>query len=868
MIPARPFRLVPVLVATALCAGTLALTQPATAAPDHPSPNLLVNPRATVGAASAQGWDAVTIPGWRIAAGLPTVVRYGIRGFPRTARPWPATRGRLFAGGAGGSATLVQRASLRTKNGGPAPRSTRYHLSAWLGGTKTSWASLQVRFLSAAGRVVGTRHLGPVGRTSTIARRALNGSLPPHAAAAQIRLVLATSHKNANGPSAPVVGFNRAVAGDLSLTLSAPVPTQKVNPPRPHVPRFQHVFLFYFENQDYKSVIGNTRQAPYLNHLLPRSSLLAQFYAEEHPSDGNYLALAGGSTFGAPLDDPEESNPLYTIRARNIGDLLGAAHQTWKAYLQSASGPCDDTVHGYYWNDDQPMMYFADVRGRPAYCARHLVPLEALPADLARASTTPDFAWVAPNDCTDMEGCGIKAGDDFLARELGQIMRSPAWRTQRSLAIITFDEDAQDYQRPAQHVPTIILGSAAVRRGFVSRQRYTHYSLLRTIEAALGLRTLTPNDRYARPVNDIFTRKNQIEQQSGMPAGPAPRSPVPARPALAPSSRNAARTPTAWVANFASGTVTPVSLRSRKAGPPVRVGAEPRALAVNKAGHTVYVANSGSGTVTPISTRTSRPGPPIRVGKDPWALAVTPDGRTVYVANSGSGTVTPISTASNRPGQPIRVGADPRTIAISPDGKTAYVLDWGSRSVTPISTRTNRAGQPIPVGAYPDALAFAPRGGTAYVASFGAGTVTPISIRTGRAGRPIPAGYAPDALAVSRDGRTLYVVDGNTDRVTRISTATRHTSAVRTGYSPDAVAVSGNTPYVVNTISGTLLPVGHGKPISVGLYSYPTGLSMAGATAVVLDTYSGQVSLVDTTARKAFSPIRVGNFPVAVAISG
>ena len=862
-------RRVHVVLAAALCAGALAAASPAGASSTHKDPDLLVNPLATVGAASAQGWDAVTIPGWRIAAGLPTVVRYGTRGFPRAARPWPAARGRLFAGGAGGSATLIQRIKLR-----PAKARTSYHLTAWLGGTRTSSASLQIRFLSANGHPVGESHIGPVGRIrhAILARQTLEGTLPNHTAAAQVRLVLATSQKNANGPSAPAAGFNRAVAGDLSLTVSAPVPAPRAPvPPIPHVPRFQHVFLFYFENQDYNSVIGNTHAAPYLNHLLPRSSLLTQFYAEEHPSDGNYLALAGGSTFGAPLDDPEEENPLYTIRARNLGDLLDAAHQTWKAYLQSASGPCDDTVHGYYWNDDQPMMYFADVRDRPAYCARHLVPLEALPADLARASTTPSFAWIAPNDCTDMEGCGIKAGDDFLARELGQIMRSPAWRTQRSLAIITFDEDAQDYQRPAQRVPTIILGSAAVRRGYASRQRYTHYSLLRTIEAALGLRTLTPNDRYAQPVNDIFSSKDQIEQQRGVPTHPAARRPVPASPPVAASNWNAQRTPTAWVANFASSTVTPVSLRSRKAGTPVRVGTEPRALAVNPHGHTIYVANSGSGTVTPISTRTSRPGRPIKVGQNPWDLAVTPNGRTVYVASSGSGTVTPISTRTDQAGPPIRVGADPRTIAISPNGKTAYVLNWGSRSVTPISTRTNRAGQPVKVGAYPVALAFGPRGRTAYVASFGAGTVTPISTRTGRAGRPIPAGYAPDALAVSRNGQTLDVVDGNTDAVTRISLVTRHASTIRTGYSPEAVAMLGSTAYVVSTISGTVLPVGSGrrdKPISVGLYSYPTALTLAGATAVVLDTYSGQVSLVDTGARKAFAPIRVGNFPVAVAISG
>ena len=128
------------------------------------------------------------------------------------------------------------------------------------------------------------------------------------------------------------------------------------------MPRFAHVFLFYFENEDFRSIIGNTSKAPYLNSLLRRASLLANFYAEEHPSDGNYLALAGGSTFGIPLTDPLEENPRYTIDARNIGDLLDSAQESWKGYLQSADGPCDDTVHGVYWNDDLPILYFRDVR--------------------------------------------------------------------------------------------------------------------------------------------------------------------------------------------------------------------------------------------------------------------------------------------------------------------------------------------------------------------------------------------------------------------------------------------------------------------------------------------------------------------------
>ena len=57
-------------------------------------------------------------------------------------------------------------------------------------------------------------------------------------------------------------------------------------------------------------------------------------------------------------------------------------------------------------------------------------------------------------------------------------------------------------------------------------------------------------------------------------------------------------------------------------------------------------------------------------------------------------------------------------------------------------------------------------------------------------------------------------------------------------------------------------------PISVGLYSYPTGVVLTGSTAVVLDSYAGQITLINTRTQHAFTPVTVGNYPVAVAISG
>ena len=811
--------------------------------------NLLANPSAETGAFSVQGWDAVTIPGWRVAAGLPTVVRYGTRGFPATSHG----QGRqLFVGGAGGNARLTRVVALRAPGGGPEPAGTRYRVSAWLGGSTTSAASVTVTLRSATGRVVGRSSIGPVGaRGRTLALRVASGVLPRGAARAEVTLALVTSLTNADGPNAPLVGYDRAVADDISFSLSSPARRPgPLRPPAAHVPRFDHVFLFYFENQDYHAIVGNREQAPFENGILPHASLLADLFAEEHPSDANYLALAAGGAFGIPLTDPLEINPRYTIRARNIGDEIVAAGGTWKGYLQSANGPCDDTVHGNYWNDDLPWMYFADVRERPAYCAAHVVPLDELRSDLASPATTPSLAWVGADDCDDMEGCGIRAGDRFLASQLGTIMASPAWRTQRSLAIITFDEDAYDHEHPAQRVATLMLGSARVRAGYTSHVRYTHYSLLRTIEAALGLGTLTRNDRYAQPTNDVF-------------------APAPTAYADAAGRHHA----TALVVNSGSGSVTPVDLVARKAGRPIRVGTRPKAIALVPGGRTALVVDSGFDAVTPIDVATRTAEKSIAVGVDPEAIAVTPDGRTALVANQGSGSVTPIDIATRTAGTPIAVGADPRRIGLTPDGQTAYVLDWGGASVTPIDVATERAGPPIPVGNYPFAIAFSPDGSTAYVANYGSDSVTPIDVATDRTAPPIPVGAAPDALAVTPDGKTVEVVSGNDDAVTPIDVASgRAGRPIGVGYSPAAVGVRGRVAYVVNTISGTLTPISGGRagrPISVGRYTYPLDVAFGPGRmpAVVLDTYSGQVTLVDTHARRALRRVKVGRYPVAVAIA-
>lgn len=152
-----------------------------TAATVPPGTNLLLNANATVGDTSAQGWDAVTIPGWQTGSGLPTVVRYGTAGFPKAAQA-QKDPGNLFTGGAGGTATLVQTAPVIPAR--PSAGHVTYTISGWLGGAKTSAATLTVRFRNARGAVVATRAIGPVGRQQRplLQRRTATGALPSGAA--------------------------------------------------------------------------------------------------------------------------------------------------------------------------------------------------------------------------------------------------------------------------------------------------------------------------------------------------------------------------------------------------------------------------------------------------------------------------------------------------------------------------------------------------------------------------------------------------------------------------------------------------------------------------------------------------------------
>src|SRR6266446_8962441 len=94
---------------------------------------------------------------------------------------------------------------------------------------------------------------------------------------------------------------------------------------------FQHIVLVLFENKDYDSVIGNT-SAPYFNSLANTYGLATNYFANTHPSIGNYLELTVGQVLTNNDSWTPTANPISTD---NIVRRLLAGNKTWKAYAEN-----------------------------------------------------------------------------------------------------------------------------------------------------------------------------------------------------------------------------------------------------------------------------------------------------------------------------------------------------------------------------------------------------------------------------------------------------------------------------------------------------------------------------------------------------
>jgi hypothetical protein len=272
--------------------------------------------------------------------------------------------------------------------------------------------------------------------------------------------------------------------------------------------------------------------------VLPPVRLATNYFGITHPSEPNYVAMLGGSTFGVNSD-----NPYYTqkVNAQSLISQMDAAGISWKAYLQSLPHP------GY-----QGICYPAKCNGvpdiDPLYVSKHVgisnfttslnpadwsrqVPSGQLTNDLA-ANNVPRFSWIIPDECRDMHGdppyCVdsgstssgpvydpqdqhlVGIGDAYLGKVVSQITNASFWSKGNNAFVVVFDEGDDSAgccgANPGGGQVAAIVVTNHGPRGLQDNNPYNHFSLLQTIQKSFGLGCLqaTCDTANVHPMAPLF----------------------------------------------------------------------------------------------------------------------------------------------------------------------------------------------------------------------------------------------------------------------------------------------------------------------------------------------------------------------------
>jgi len=239
---------------------------------------------------------------------------------------------------------------------------------------------------------------------------------------------------------------------------------------------FGHVFILVEENADYNAVIGDSSM-PYLNGLARTYGLATQYYANAHPSIGNYF--------------------MMTV-------ALVAAGKTWKSYAEDL--PCvgyRGVGVGRYARKHNVFALFSDVVADTAQ-AKNLVPFAQLTTDLA-THALPDYAFIIPNLCSDAHDCPLRTADTWLRHNIDPLVQSATFQ-EDGLLIIVFDEAGlTDSTNGGGRIPCVVVSPKA-KRGYRSTTMYQHQSLLRLSLKAVGVSAFPKAAAGAPDMSEFFDR--------------------------------------------------------------------------------------------------------------------------------------------------------------------------------------------------------------------------------------------------------------------------------------------------------------------------------------------------------------------------
>ena len=279
------------------------------------------------------------------------------------------------------------------------------------------------------------------------------------------------------------------------------------------LPPIQTVFIIMMENHSWPEIRTNANAAYINNTLVPMGSHCEDYENVPglHPSLPNYLWLEAGTNFGIFDDSYPAQNHQNTTN--HLVTLLNNAGISWKAYSEGASATELPLSGGPSSINHTPFIYFDDVTctNDPAcaYGLAHVRPYEELAGDLTN-NTVGRYNFIIPAVCHNMHDvCGlgdpVLQGDLWLSQEVPRILNSPAYTNQGALFILFDETDGADPQ-----IPMILLSPLAKGEGASSGVRYTHSSMLRTLQEIFSVGPFLGDAANAVNLSDLFTATNPI----------------------------------------------------------------------------------------------------------------------------------------------------------------------------------------------------------------------------------------------------------------------------------------------------------------------------------------------------------------------
>lgn len=215
---------------------------------------------------------------------------------------------------------------------------------------------------------------------------------------------------------------------------------------------------------------------PYLASLANRYAYASNFHAETHPSLPNYLAIAGGSTFGVTSD----SEPIPSSRLGSSRSVFGQALARGlraKLYAESMPSNCYAYYSGSYAPKHNPWAYFG---AESSKCKQYDVPSGFLTD--ASANALPHAGMLIPNLANDAHNGSLLTADNWLRSRLPTVLASSDFLSGRLTVVVTFDEDDSS---ASNQILTVVMNVGMTRHGAVSTAM-NHYALTGYYDHVLG----------------------------------------------------------------------------------------------------------------------------------------------------------------------------------------------------------------------------------------------------------------------------------------------------------------------------------------------------------------------------------------------